>query len=162
MRKYNCLAGSILPSPPLSSLHSARQLSNCPHRRLPDPRDPATCRVNFVVRPMNNNKLDLGACSFCGNELAYYKMEIGWSKYAILVAVVGTLIGITISIGHLIYESERNRSLSYISGILLFAPLGIGVDIARRMKKKINCRCSKCKKMNILYKTVPRGTQGSL
>ena len=94
--------------------------------------------------------------------MANYKMDIGWSKYAIAVAVVGTFLGITISIGHLIYESERNRSLNYISGILLFAPMSIGVDIARRMKKKIICRCSKCKKTNIIYKTVPRGTQGIL
>ena len=49
----NWLTESITVSPPLSSLHSAHQFSNCPHRRLPDPRDPATCRVNFVVSPTN-------------------------------------------------------------------------------------------------------------
>ena len=45
----NWLTDSITVSPPLSSLHSAHRLSNCPHRRLPDPRDSATCRVIFVV-----------------------------------------------------------------------------------------------------------------
>ena len=55
----NWLMESIAVSPPLSSLHSAHQLSNCPHRRLPDPRHPATCRVNFVVRmpPMTKRVL---------------------------------------------------------------------------------------------------------
>ena len=49
---------SIAVSPPLSSLHSAHHLSNCPHRRLPDPRHPATCRVNFFVsHAMINTKI---------------------------------------------------------------------------------------------------------